>query len=87
VVLAAPLEIFTETSLAIKQASPARVTLISSNSNGGVGYLPTRDAYERVDYTNPEGLAPKVYGIYALAPEAEPVFRQAATRLIGELFA
>jgi len=86
VLLAAPLEIFTETGLAIKAESAARVTVISSNSNGGVGYLPMEDAYQSNDYTNPQGLAPKVYGIYALSSGAEPLFRQAAIRLLKALF-
>ena len=85
-ILAAPLEIFTETGLAIKRYSPARMTLLSTNSNDGLGYLPTRDAYKEDDYTNPEGLAPKVYGLYALAAEAEPLFQQNAIRMLQELF-
>jgi hypothetical protein len=84
--IAAPLEIFTKTGLAIKGESPAKVTLISSNSNGAVGYLPTQDAYQESDYTNPQGLAPKVYGLYALASGAESFFRQEAIRLLKELF-
>jgi hypothetical protein len=86
VLLAAPLEIFTQTALAIKQASPASLTVICSNSNGGVGYLPTQDAYDANDYTNPEGLAPKVYGIYALARDAEDCFRQNAIQFLHQLF-
>lgn len=86
VLLAAPLEIFTQTGLAIKAASPAEATLICSNSNGGAGYLPTLDAYDGNDYTNPRGLAPKVYGIYALSEEAEPLFCREAIRLVQALF-
>jgi hypothetical protein len=82
----APLELFTETGLAIKGQSPAQVTLVCSNSNGGLGYLPTADAYHESDYTNPQGLAPKVYGIYAFSPEAEPLFRQQAVELIRGMF-
>jgi hypothetical protein len=84
--LALPLEIFVETALAIKAHSPAAVTLICSNSNGGVGYLPTEDAYRRRDYTNPQGLAPKVYGVYALASGAEARLRRAAIRELVALF-
>jgi hypothetical protein len=84
--IAAPLELFTQTGLAIKKNSPAKMTIISSNSNGGVGYLPTQDAYGIDDYTNPDGLAPKVYGLYALAEEAESLFRQAAISMLQELF-
>jgi hypothetical protein len=85
--LALPLEVFAETALAIKQSSPASVTLISTNSNGGVGYLATKDAYEGKDYTNPQGLAPKVYGLYALAADAEPLLRHTLRDILQTLFA
>jgi hypothetical protein len=85
--LAMPLEVFAETALAIKEGSPAAVTLFSTNSNGGVGYLATRDAYKGRDYTNPQGLAPKVYGLYALSSEAEPLLRRAAVEALQALFA
>jgi hypothetical protein len=86
VLVAAPLEVFVETGLAIKGASPAAVTVISSNSNGALGYLPTREAYEGEDYTNPRGNAFKVYGLYAFAPGAEPAVRRAAGEVIAGLF-
>jgi neutral ceramidase len=85
--LALPLEVFVETALAIVQGSPAALTLVCSNSNGGVGYLATGDAYTRRDYTNPQGLAPKVYGLYALSPEAEPLLRRTAPAILQSLFA
>jgi neutral ceramidase len=85
--LACPLELFTETGLAIRKESPARLTLFVTNANGGIGYLPTWDAYHRADdYANPQGLAPRVYGIYALAEGAEPLARQAAVALLQSLF-
>jgi hypothetical protein len=84
--LALPLEVFAETALAIVSASPASVTLIASNSNGGVGYLPTNDAYTRRDYTNPQGLAPKVYGLYALSAGAEPALRRTAIQALQAAF-
>jgi neutral ceramidase len=82
----APLEMFAATGLAIKAVSPAAITLICTNSNGELGYLPTLDAYQGDDYTNPQGLAPKVYGLYALAEAAEPLFRERAVALLAELF-
>ena len=83
---AMPLEVFVETGLAIKRASPARATFLSTNSNGALGYLPTRAAYEGEDYTNPRGRAPKVYGLYAFAPGAEPAVRRAASEIVAALF-
>jgi hypothetical protein len=84
--LALPLEVFAETALAIVGASPAAVAFVATNANGGVGYLPTADAYAGRDYTNPQGLAPKVYGLYALSPSAEPRIREAAPKLLHTLF-
>jgi hypothetical protein len=76
--LFAPLEVFAATGLAVKAASPAAVTLLCTNANGALGYLHTSDAYAGDDYTNPRGLAPKVYGLYTLAETAEPLFREHA---------
>lgn len=84
-ILALPLEVFVETGLAIKADSLAKLTLISSMSNGALGYLPTHQAYEVEDYTNPQGLAPKVYDLYAFAPEAEPLVRQHASQILRSL--
>ena len=78
---------FAATGLRIKAASPTPLTLICTNSNGQLGYLPTRDAYQGEDYTNPQGLAPKVYGVYAFSEAAEPLFRERAGALLEELFA
>lgn len=84
--VALPMETFTDTGLAIRAASPAQLTMTISNSNGCIGYLPTAEAYETEDYTNPRGLAPKVYGIYALSPGAEPLVRRTAINLVQGLF-
>jgi hypothetical protein len=83
--VAMPLEVFTRTGLDIRSALRDRVVVISTNSNGGVGYLPTEDAYRTQDDTNPRGLAPKVYGVYALAQEAEPLVRERTLALLRSL--
>ena len=89
-ILALPLEVFVETGLAIKEAAHAagaKVTIVSSNSNGALGYLPTQDAYDTEgDYTNPHGVAPKVYDLYAFSPQAEPLVRHQATQLLNTLY-
>lgn len=86
VVVGLPLEVFVETGLAIKQAFPTTLIFISSNSNGALGYLPTKDDYEvEQHYTNPQGLAPKVYDLYAFSPEAEPLARREVVQLIEAL--
>jgi neutral ceramidase len=84
--LALPLEVFAETGLAIRRASPALQTLLVSNANGALSYLPTAGAYTCEDYTNPQGRAPKAYGLYALAEPAEPLVRQATLDLLRTLF-
>jgi hypothetical protein len=85
-IVALPLEVFVETGLAIKDASAAPLTVISSMSNGALGYLPTRHAYETAgDYTNPQGLAPKVYDLYAFAQDAEHLLRREARQVVAGL--
>ncbi|MAF13208.1 hypothetical protein CMK11_22365 [Candidatus Poribacteria bacterium] len=77
--VAMPLEVFAETGIAIRESSPFDVTLLCTNANGAVGYLPTRDVYATEhDYTHPSGLAPKIYGLHTLGEEAEPMVRSAA---------
>lgn len=86
-ILALPLEVFVETGLAVKAESPAKITVLCSNSNGALGYVPTKHAYEvENDYTNPQGLAPKVYDLYAFSAEAEPLVRQEAIRVLEALW-
>jgi hypothetical protein len=84
--VAIPMEVFAATGIAIRNASPFATTVVCSNSGGAFGYLPTADAYEVDDYTNPAGLAPKVYNLYAPAPGAEPLVRAEAAVLLGRLW-
>jgi len=49
-ICANPAEIFSEFALAIREASPARVTLISQLTDGYVGYIPTPAAFDRGGY-------------------------------------
>ena len=86
VILASPLELFAQTAIAIRAHSPARLTMFVTMANGAIGYLPTQDAYEREDYSNPGGLAPRVYGVRAFAEGAEPAFRAAAASLLSSVF-
>ncbi|MBX2997289.1 MAG: neutral/alkaline non-lysosomal ceramidase N-terminal domain-containing protein [Caldilineaceae bacterium] len=80
-----PLEVFSETALAIKAGSPFQSTCLISNANGTLGYLPPAQAYTVRDYTNPQGLAPKVLGLYAFDKGAEPLVRQEAIQLLQRL--
>ena len=49
-VVALPGEVFCETGMAIKRASPAEHTIVIELANDAVGYLPTREAYEQGGY-------------------------------------
>jgi hypothetical protein len=49
-ICANPAELFVEYGPAIRQSSPARVTMISELTDGYAGYVPTRLAFERGGY-------------------------------------
>lgn len=46
-----PAELYVEHGLAIRRASPARVTLIAELADGYVGYVPTKGAFRRGGYS------------------------------------
>jgi hypothetical protein len=45
-----PGEVFTELGMAIKQASPFRLTIVGGLANGNIGYIPDRKAYAEGAY-------------------------------------
>jgi neutral ceramidase len=45
-----PGEVFTELGMAIKHASPFRVTIVAGLANGSLGYIPDRKAYDEGAY-------------------------------------
>jgi hypothetical protein len=45
-----PGEMFTESGLALKKASPFRYTIVHSLANGAIGYVPNRRAYPEGSY-------------------------------------
>jgi neutral ceramidase len=49
-IVALPGEVFCETGLSIKHASPAKHTLVIELANDAAGYLPTREAYGQGGY-------------------------------------
>jgi len=74
--VAVPLEIFVQTGIAVKNASPFTHTLVSGYSNGWQGYLPTRADYP--------------YGGYEVettpyAAGADEIIVDALTSLLGEM--
>lgn len=80
VICANPAELFVEFGLRIREASPARVTLISELTDGYVGYVPTRTAFERGGY--------ETWPAYTsqLVPEAGDTIVDTTTRLLDAVF-
>ena len=64
-----PGELFHETALAIKEASPFRHTVVISRPTREVAYVPTPEAFDQ------GGMEPN---LAAIAPSSEPLIRQAA---------
>ena len=50
VIVFIPVELFCKYSLEIKRESPFEHTFIVTYANGYLGYMPTKEAYEEVDY-------------------------------------
>ena len=71
-----PGELFHDTVLAIKEASPFRHTVVISRPTREVAYVPTPEAFDQ------GGMEPN---LAAIAPSSEPLIRQAAINLLAEL--
>jgi neutral ceramidase len=76
-----PAELFVEYGLAIRERSPARVTLISELTDGYVGYVPTERAFTRGGYET--WIAPSSQ----LVPEAGEQIVRATRDLLEKAFA
>jgi hypothetical protein len=84
-IVTGPGEVFTEIGLAVKERSPADVTLYSGYTNGVVSYFPTaaeypRGGYETVYANKPFGLPSQV------APDCERILVETGVRLVRSLF-
>ena len=85
VIATGPGEIFTEIGLAVKERSPADVTLYAGYTNGNLSYFPIASEYPLGGYEPSYGN--KSYGLPAqVTPEADRILVQTAVELIGELF-
>jgi hypothetical protein len=73
-----PAEYFVEYQLRLKAASHPLNALTVGGANGMVGYVPTREAFERGGYETTFGPPSK------LAPEAGDLLYEAAAGLVGE---
>ncbi|HUY34861.1 MAG TPA: hypothetical protein VMV69_19095 [Pirellulales bacterium] len=78
-IAALPCEVFVETGLAIKEASPLTPTLTISLANGYAGYLPTPEHHQLGGYETWRARSS------FLEVEAEPQLRQRALELLRQL--
>lgn len=75
-----PAEYFVEFGLRIKSESPAGChALVTAHTNGMVGYVPTREAFERGGYETTLNVSSR------MAPEAGDLFADAALRVLRSL--
>ncbi len=85
VVVTGPGEIFTEIGLAVKERSPAEVTLYAGYTNGCISYFPTASEYPLGGYEPSYGN--KTYGLPAqVAPECDRLLVETGVDLIRSLF-
>jgi hypothetical protein len=85
VVATGPGEIFTEIGLAVKERSPADVTLYAGYTNGCISYFPTASEYPRGGYEPSYGN--KTYGLPAqVAPDCDRLLVETGVDLIQSLF-
>ena len=75
-----PAELYVELGLAIKESSPARITMIAELTDGYCGYVPTRQAFSRGGYST--WTAPTS----SLIPEAGDQIVAATGELLAEAF-
>lgn len=77
VLVSAPMEIFSATGLAIREASPFAMTFVGGYTNGTEGYLPPAECYAEGGY--------EVELACYVSKDAEAVFRQSAIELVKSL--
>lgn len=76
VLITFPGEVFAQTGLNIKKASPYENTFVAGYTNGSVGYSPTTDAYSGDAYE---------VSLSKLAPEWEKIFIEKALAMLKKL--
>ncbi len=85
VIATGPGEAFTEIGLAVKERSPADVTLYAGFTNGAVSYLPTAAEFPLGGYEPAYGNKP--YGLPSqVTPECERILTETAVKLVRSLF-
>jgi neutral ceramidase len=84
-IVVAPGEIFSEIGLAVKERSPAEVTLYAGYTNGLVSYFPTAEEYPLGGYE--PGYGNRTFGLPAqVAPDCERILVETGARLACRLF-
>jgi hypothetical protein len=84
-IVTGPGEIFTEIGMAVKERSPADVTIYAGYTNGCVSYMPTAAEYPLGGYEPSYGN--KTYGLPAqVSPKTEQLLVEAGVRLVRALF-
>ncbi len=85
-IVAAPGEIFGAIGTAVRNASPAPVTIFAGYSQGSLGYVATPDEYAFGGYE--PAVSHRGYGQPApFSPDVAGILEQTALELLGELFA
>jgi len=79
-IIGLPGEVFVEYALNLKKLRPN--VMVSGYTNGNVGYVPTRKAFEDGGYE--VDLAYKLYAQQMFTPDAEDVILDAGTRLLAD---
>ena len=84
-IITGPGEMFTEIGLAVKERSPAEVTLYAGYTNGEISYFPTAAEYPRGGYEPTYGHKP--YGLPSqVSPECERMLVETSVELLLSLF-
>lgn len=84
-IVTGPGEVFTEIGLAVKERSPAEVTLYAGYTNGAISYFPTAAEYPLGGYEPTYGHKP--HGLPAqVSPECERLLVETAVKLLRSLF-
>jgi neutral ceramidase len=84
-IVTGPGEIFTEIGLAVKERSPADVTLYAGYTNGAISYMPIAAEYPLGGYEPAYGN--KSYGLPTqVSPETERILVETGVRLVRGLF-
>jgi hypothetical protein len=78
-----PGEVFVEIGLGIKESSPFEHTLVAGYTNGCIGYMPTRNAFQEGGYETHS--AYRLYGIYPMDQDVAEKMVNSTLRLIDDV--